>query len=39
MCFPILLLTLNIPVQIGKGTARGTCNPGWETLYYTNSTV
>jgi len=30
----LLLLTLNVPLQIGKCTPRGTCTPGWEPLRY-----
>jgi len=30
----LLLLTLNVPLRIGKCTPRGTCTPGWETLIY-----
>ena len=26
----LLLLTLNVPLRIGKCTPRGTCTPGWE---------
>ena len=29
---PLLLPTLNVPLQIGKCTCRGTCTPGWEPL-------
>jgi len=29
MYFSLLLLTLNVPLQIGKYTFRGTCTPGW----------
>jgi len=28
----LILLTLNVPLQIGKCTPRGTCTPGWEPL-------
>jgi len=28
------LLTLNVPIRIGKRTPRGTCTPGWEPLVY-----
>jgi len=28
----LLLLALNVPLQIGKCTPRGTCTPGWEPL-------
>jgi len=28
------LLTLNVPLQVGKCTPGGTCTPGWEPLYY-----
>jgi len=34
--FSLLLLTLNVPLQIGKSTPGGTCTPGWEPLDYTN---
>jgi len=27
-----VLLTSNVPLQIGKCTPRGTCTPGWESL-------
>jgi len=30
--FSALLLTLNVPLQISKCTARGTCTPVWEHL-------
>jgi len=30
--FYLLLLTLNVPLQIGKCTPRGTCTPGCEPL-------
>jgi len=30
--FSLILLTLNVPLEIGKCTPRGTCTPGWETL-------
>jgi len=30
--FPLLLLTLNAPLQIAKCTPRGTCAPVWEPL-------
>jgi len=26
----LLLLTLNVPFQIGTYTPRGTCTPGWD---------
>ena len=32
--FFLLLLTLNVPFQIGKCTTRGTCTPVWEPLSY-----
>ena len=30
------MLTLNVPLRIGKCTPRGTCTPGWEPLPYTD---
>jgi len=30
--FSLLLPTLNVPIQIGKCTLRGTCTPGWDPL-------
>jgi len=30
------LLILNVPLQIGKCTLRGTCTPVWEPLIYNN---
>jgi len=35
MCIYIylLLLTLNVPLRIGKCTTRGPCTPGWEPLF------
>jgi len=33
------LLTLNVPLQIGKCTPGGTCTPGWEPLSLTNKSV
>jgi len=30
--FSLLLLTLNVPLQIGKCTPTGTCTPVWEPL-------
>jgi len=30
--FSLLLLTLNVPLQIGKRTPRVTRTPGWEPL-------
>jgi len=32
--FCLLLLTLNVPLWIGKCTPRGTCIPGWEPVLY-----
>jgi len=32
--FYLLLLTLNVPLRIGKCTIRGTCTPCWEPLVY-----
>jgi len=32
--FSLLLLTLNVPLQTGKCTPRGTCTPVWEPLVY-----
>jgi len=29
----LLLLTLNLPLRIGKCTTRGPCTPGWEPLF------
>jgi len=31
----LLLLTLNVPLQIGKYTPRGARTPGWEPLMQT----
>jgi len=28
--FSLLLLTLNVPLQLGKSTPRGTCTPVWQ---------
>jgi len=28
----LILLTLNVPLQIGKCSPRGTRTPGWESL-------
>jgi len=33
------LLTLNVPLRIGKCTLWGTCTPGWEPLLYTIGAV
>jgi len=35
--FFLLLLTLNVPLQIGKCTTRGTCTPVWEPLSHSLS--
>ena len=32
MCFALLLITLNVPLRIGKCTPGGTCTPSWEPL-------
>ena len=32
--FSLSLLTLNVPLRIGKYTLRGTCTPSWEPLLY-----
>jgi len=29
----LLLLTLNVPLRIGKCIPGGTCTPGWERLH------
>ena len=34
--FALLLITLNVPLQIGKCTPGGICTPGWEPLFYIN---
>jgi len=31
--FIFLLITLNVPLQIGRCTPEGTCTPGWEPLF------
>ena len=33
--FSLLLLTLNVPLQIGKCIPRGICTPVWEPMVYT----
>jgi len=37
--FFLLLLTLNVPLQIGKCTPGGTCTPGWEPLFWTVNVI
>jgi len=32
--FALLLITLNVPLRIGKCSPGGTDTPGWEPLYY-----
>jgi len=34
--FSHVLLTSNVPLQIGKCIPGGTCTPGWESLLYPN---
>jgi len=31
--FAHLLISLNVPLRIGKRTPGGTCTPGWEPLF------
>jgi len=33
----LLVLTLNVPLWIGKCTPKGTCTPLWASLVYNNS--
>jgi len=39
MYFSLLLLTLNVPLPIGKYTCGGTCTTGWEPQVYSVKSV